>query len=143
MALGYFSARATNSVTRGNFNIWLVWLISVSPDFDLLTRSITHRGPTHSLTAILVFLVPVLLLNKEWLPYVTALGSHALIGDLLTGTNSTPGCMLFWPFSSSFVDIGLYLRMGSAIEVGLELFLFALMILVLRSQAPFLIFQRK
>jgi hypothetical protein len=80
-----------------------------------------------------MFAVPVLLLRKEWLPYVTALGSHALIGDLITGTKRTPGSMLFWPFTSSFFDIGVYLRMGSLIELGLELVLFILMILMLRS----------
>ena len=133
MALGYFSARAARSVTRGNFNLFLVWFISVSPDFDLLIPSLTHRGSPHSLVAVLIFAVPVLLLRREWLPYVAGLGSHALIADLIAGTNYTPGSMLFWPFSSSFVGIGVYLRMGSAVEVGLELVLFALMILMLRS----------
>ncbi len=133
MALGYFSARATSSVTRGNFNLFLVWFISVSPDVDLLIPFLTHRGLTHSLVAILIFAVPVLLFRREWLPYVAGLGSHALIGDLITGTNYSPGSMLLWPSTSSFVNIGVYLRMGSAVEVGLELVLFTLMILMLRS----------
>jgi membrane-bound metal-dependent hydrolase YbcI (DUF457 family) len=133
MALGYFSARATRSVTRGNFNLFLVWFISVSPDIDVLIPFLSHRGPTHSLVAILVFAVPVLLLRREWLPYVAGLGSHALIGDLITGTKGTSGSMLLWPFTSSFVDIGVPLRMGSTIELGLELVLFVLMILILRS----------
>ena len=133
MALGYFSARATRSVTKGNYNLFLVWFISVSPDIDMLIPFLTHRGATHSLVAILIFAVPVLLLRRVWLPYVAALGSHALIGDLITGTKHTPGSMLLWPFTSSFIDIGVYLRMGSLIELGLELVLFILMILMLRS----------
>ncbi len=133
MALGYFSARITRRATRSDFNLLVLWLISFSPDIDVLIPSLTHRGPTHSLAAILIFAVPVLLFQREWLPYVAGLGSHVLIGDLITGTNHSPGSMLFWPFSSSFVDIGVYLRMGSAIEVGLELVLFTLMILMLRS----------
>lgn len=135
MALGYFAARATRSVTRGNFNLFLVWFTSVSPDIDLVIPFLTHRGPTHSLITILIFAVPVLLLRREWLPYVASLGSHALIGDLITGTNGMPGSMLYWPFTSSFVNIGVYLRMGSVIEVGLELVLFIMMILVLRSSS--------
>lgn len=130
MALGYFSARATRSVTRGNFNLFLVWFISVSPDIDVLIPSLIHRGPTHSLVAILIFAVPVLLLRREWLPYVASFGSHALIGDLITGTRGTPGSMLFWPISSRFVNVGGYIRMGSGIEVKLEIFLFAVMIIV-------------
>ena len=137
MALGYFSARATRSVTKGKINLFLVWFISVSPDIDVLIPSLTHRGPTHSLAAILIFAVPVLVLRREWLPYVASLGSHALIGDLITGTNHSPGSMLFWPFSSYFVDIGVYLRMGSAVELGFELLLFTLMILVFRSEINF------
>ena len=133
MALGYFSARATRSVTRGYFNHYLVWFISVSPDIDLMIPPLTHRGPTHSLVAILMFAVPVLLLRREWLPYVASLGSHALIGDLITGTSGMAGSMLLWPFTSSFVDIGVYVRIGSFIELGLELVLFILMILMLRS----------
>ena len=137
VALGYFSARATRSVTGRKFNLFLVWFISVSPDIDVLIPSLTHRGPTHSLAAILIFAVPVLLLRREWLPYVAGLGSHALIGDLITGTNGMAGSMLYWPFTSSFVDIGVYLRMGSTIELGLELTLFTLMILMLRSSDEF------
>ena len=71
------------------------------------------------------------------MPYVAALGSHALIGDLITGTNGMAGSMLYWPFTSSFVDIGVYLRMRSTIELGLELVLFTLMILMLRSSDEF------
>ena len=59
------------------------------------------------------------------MPYVAGLGSHALIGDLITGTKGRSGSMLLWPFTSSFVDIGVHLRMGSLIELGLELVLFA------------------
>jgi membrane-bound metal-dependent hydrolase YbcI (DUF457 family) len=135
MALGYFSARATSSMTKSHYNILFVWFFSVSPDIDLLIPSLYHRGPTHSLIAILGFLIPVLLLKREWLPYVTSFGSHALIGDLVTGTFRTPGSMLLWPFSTNFVNLGVYLRMGSSIEVGLEIILFALMILMLKPHA--------
>ena len=94
MALGYFSARATSSITGSKFNLFLVWFISVSPDIDVLIPFLTHRGPTHSLMVIIFFLVPVLLFRREWLPYVAGLGSHALIGDLITGTRRMAGCML-------------------------------------------------
>jgi membrane-bound metal-dependent hydrolase YbcI (DUF457 family) len=136
IALGYFAARATSSVTKERFNLYVMMVLSVSPDFDLLIPFLTHRGPTHSLIAIILFLVPVLLLRREWLPYVAGFGSHALIGDLLTGTKWKGGCMLLWPYSSSFVDLGSYIEMGSAIEMGVELILFTLMIIFLiRSNA--------
>ncbi len=132
-ALGYFSARATSSVTRGKYNLFLVWFFSVSPDIDVLIPFLSHRGPTHSLVVIVSFLIPVLLLRREWLPYVAGLGSHALIGALVTGTRRITGCMLLWPFRSSFVDIGINIRMRSSIDLGLELVLFTLMIIMLRS----------
>ena len=118
MALGYFAARATRGITKYDFSLLWVWLISVSPDIDVLIPFLIHRGPTHSLAAILVFLVPVLLFRREWLPYVAGFGSHALIGDLITGTFSAPGSMLFWPFSSSFVDVGVYVRMEVRLRWG-------------------------
>jgi membrane-bound metal-dependent hydrolase YbcI (DUF457 family) len=107
--------------------------LSVSPDFDILIPFISHRGPTLSLFMVILFLVSVLLLRREWLPYIAGFGSHALIGDLLTGTRRVAGCMILWPFSSSFVDLGFYIEMGSTFELGLELVLFTLMILMLRQ----------
>jgi membrane-bound metal-dependent hydrolase YbcI (DUF457 family) len=130
IALGYFSARATNRITGGNFILLGVWFLSVFPDIDVLIPFLIHRGPTHSLAAILVFFVPVVLFRREWLPYVTSFGSHALIGDLITGAKRTPGIMLFWPVSSRFVNVGGYIQMGSGIEMSLEIFLFAVMVLV-------------
>ncbi len=131
MALGYFSARATNRTSIGFFNLLIVWFLSVLPDIDVFIPFLTHRGPTHSLAAILVFFAPVVLFRREWLPYAASFGSHALIGDLITGTRGTPGSMLFWPINSRFVNVGGYIRMGSGIEVRLEIFLFAVMIIVL------------
>jgi len=61
-----------------------------------------------------------------------ARASHALIGDIFTWGNRMSGSMLFWPFSSSFFGIGV-MRIGSLFELGLELALFAIMILMLWS----------
>jgi membrane-bound metal-dependent hydrolase YbcI (DUF457 family) len=113
IAPGYFAARATSITIKGKFNLLIVLFLSVSPDFDILIPFISHRGPTHSLFMVILFLVSVLLLRREWLPYIAGFGSHALIGDLLTGTRRVAGCMILWPFSSSFVDLGFYIEMGS------------------------------
>jgi membrane-bound metal-dependent hydrolase YbcI (DUF457 family) len=133
MALGYFAARIIHRETLSGYNLLWLWAISFSPDIDIVIPFLTHRGPTHSLVVIMVFAIPIILLRREWLPYVASLGSHALIGDFITGSTYMPGCMLFWPFSPSFFNIGSYLRMGSLFELGLELVLFAIMILMLRS----------
>jgi membrane-bound metal-dependent hydrolase YbcI (DUF457 family) len=113
IAPGYFAARATSITIKGKFNLLIVLFLSVSPDFDILIPFISHRGPTLSLFMVILFLVSVLLLRREWLPYIAGFGSHALIGDLLTGTRRVAGCMILWPFSSSFVDLGFYIEMGS------------------------------
>lgn len=136
MALGYFAAYITPRTTKYDFNLVVLWIISVSPDFDLLIPFLYHRGPTHSVVAILVFAVPVFLFRREWLPYVAGFASHALIGDLITGVRNVSGSTLFWPFISTKIDIGVYLEMGSSLELGLELALFLIMFLMRTRGRP-------
>ena len=70
-------------------------MVSVIPDIDLILQFLMHRGPTHSLITITIFMIPFLALyRKQAIPYYAALLSHILIGDFFTG-----GVELLWPLS--------------------------------------------
>jgi membrane-bound metal-dependent hydrolase YbcI (DUF457 family) len=130
LALGYFSARIVHHFKSGDYNIFLVWAISISPDLDILIPFLFHRGPTHSITAILVVVIPIFLMKKEWLPYAASFASHALLGDIITWSVRMRGSMLLWPISSSFYGFGI-LRMGSVTELSIEFTLFIIMIILI------------
>ena len=79
-------------------NLPLLLMASVLPDVDLLLRFLMHRGPTHSLVAITVLMIPFFVVyRKQAIPYYAAMLSHILIGDYFTG-----GIELFWPLSQGW-----------------------------------------
>ena len=104
------------------------------PDIDFLFPDLGHRGVTHSLLVLIMFLFLVILRFRDMLPYFLAFASHSLIGDLFT----SGGVQLFWPVILDRVSVGLTLNMGTRFEVMLELILFSLMcfeLIYVRSKA--------
>ena len=96
-ALGYLFGKSASKLAHVKVNLPLLFAASVLPDIDLILRFIMHRGPTHSIITITVFMVPFFILyRKQAIPYFAALLSHILVGDFFTG-----GTQLFWPLSSS------------------------------------------
>ena len=96
-ALGYLFGKGSSKLAHVKLNLPLLFAASVLPDIDLILRFILHRGPTHSMITITVFMVPFFILyRKQAIPYFAALLSHILVGDFFTG-----GTQLFWPLSSS------------------------------------------
>jgi membrane-bound metal-dependent hydrolase YbcI (DUF457 family) len=96
-ALGYLFGKGSSKLAHVKVNLPLLFAASVLPDIDLILRFIMHRGPTHSIITITVFMVPFFILyRKQAIPYFAALLSHILVGDFFTG-----GIQLFWPLSSS------------------------------------------
>jgi membrane-bound metal-dependent hydrolase YbcI (DUF457 family) len=98
-------------------------MASVLPDVDLLLRFLMHRGPTHSLVAITVLMIPFFVVyRKQAIPYYAAMLSHVLIGDYFTG-----GIELFWPLSQGWFG-ALNFDVASLPVAATELGLFVLTI---------------
>ena len=130
MALAYFSARGIQRITGYRFNLIIVWTLAILPDIDLFIPSLQHRGPTHSLAAIILVFLVSYIHERKWMPYVAAFTSHALIGDYFTGGAYTVGINLLWPINRSWIGIPL-LRMGSSFEIVIEITLFLIMTVLL------------
>jgi membrane-bound metal-dependent hydrolase YbcI (DUF457 family) len=124
-ALGYLTGNGSSRLTKTKVNLPLLLVASVLPDIDLLLQDVDrglfmHRGPTHSIITITLFMIPLLVFyRKQALPYFIAVLSHPLIGDLPTG-----GVELLWPASQHWFG-GSILPMAGLAEVAAELVLFA------------------
>ena len=136
MALAYFSARGIQRITGYRFNLIIVWTLAILPDIDLLIPNLQHRGPTHSLAAIILVFLISYIHERKWMPYVAAFASHALLGDLFTrggclvGGGYLSGSNLLWPINNSWIGIPL-LSMGSSSEIATEITLFLIMTVLL------------
>jgi membrane-bound metal-dependent hydrolase YbcI (DUF457 family) len=120
-ALGYLLGKGTSKLAHVKINLPLLLASSVLPDVDLLFRFLTHRGPTHSILTITVFMIPFFIIyRKQALPYFAALLSHILIGDFFTG-----GADLLWPLSHSTLGVFNFEVAGTSIALT-ELVLFLL-----------------
>ena len=125
-ALGYLTGNSSSKLTKTRVNLPLLLVASVLPDIDLLLQRVNmglfmHRGPTHSIITITVFMVPLFLIyRKQALPYFIAALSHPLIGDLPTG-----GIEMLWPVSQHWFGSSIF-PMGDLVEVSIELTLFAI-----------------
>lgn len=125
-ALGYLLGKITKRITGYNFNIILIWIFSILPDFDVFIPFFSHRGPSHSLFAIVISLIPVLLWFRKGLPYLASYSSH-IIGDYFTFY----GIQLFWPVNSNWIKANTYFLLDGQKEIILELILLLIMIFTL------------
>jgi membrane-bound metal-dependent hydrolase YbcI (DUF457 family) len=97
MALAYLIGKASAKPLRTSPNMPLLLVLSIIPDMDIIIGENFHRGPTHSVIAALLVFIPALFFyRKRAIPYLLALSSHALIGDLIVGGD----LMLFWPITA-------------------------------------------
>ena len=126
LALGYLLGKITKRITGYNFNIILIWIFSILPDIDVFIPFFYHRGPSHSLFAIVIFLIPVIFWFRRGLPYLASFSSH-IIGDYFTFS----GIQLFWPVNSNWIKANGPLLLDGQREIILELFLLLLMIFTL------------
>jgi len=125
-ALGYLAGKGSSKVTKTDLNLPLLLVASILPDIDLLLQNLNmglfmHRGPTHSIITITVFMIPFFMYyRKQALPYYIAALSHPLLGDFPTG-----GIEMLWPVSQHWFG-SFTLPVGSFFEVVAELLLFAI-----------------
>ena len=130
-AVSYFTVNLLKQFIDEDYNILLVWFISILPDFDIVLSSlIIHRGPTHSIVSMSVLFIPFYLYYKRGFNYFVALLTHSLLGDYFTFY----GIQLFWPLNKSwYVASQKYLLSTVRIDLlKIEIVLFFLMIIHLR-----------
>ena len=125
-AVSYFTVNLMKPIVDEDYNLFLVWFISVLPDFDIFLSSIVvHRGSTHSLVAMIVLFTPFYLYYRRGFKYLAALLSHSLIGDYFTAY----GVQLFWPLNNRWYVASSLYRLSGLKQFRIELLLFALMLI--------------
>ena len=124
LALGYFFSKPFQYLGY-KINYFHLAIFSLLPDIDFLIPYVTHRGPTHSLSAILVLFAITIFIPKL-LPYLAAFISHILVGDLITAN----GVRLFWPFSRAYYFIQTLVTYENQMTVEFVLFLLAFILFV-------------
>jgi hypothetical protein len=100
----------------GKLILPLIMILGILPDIDILFESfgLLHRTVTHSLLLYLVLFIPFFVAyNWKAIPYLVAVISHFIFGDLLIGQVA-----LFWPLNQSF--IGFNFTMSSLTDIALE-----------------------
>jgi hypothetical protein len=129
MALAYLLGKSSAKLLKVNLNIPLILVLSIVPDADILLGiSELHRGPTHSLISALIVFIPFFALyHRKAVPYFLALISHSLMSDFLIGGQ----IMLFWPLTSSFFGLPIYINIWSIVNITLEWTLFAVSTIVM------------
>ena len=87
MILAYFINQALRRKFQLYFSLPLLFTASILPDLDLLfSPIIPHHTLTHSLTFWSLICISLTIIKKRFaLPYVIAILSHFLIGDVITG----------------------------------------------------------
>ena len=142
MALAYLLGKASAKPLKVNPNVPLLLVLSIIPDMDILVGDEFHRGATHSAVAALIVFIPFLIYyGRTAVPYLLALVSHALIGDLIIGG----GIQLLWPPSSAKIFLPApfpYLSIYSAANTALEFTLFLLATIVMFKTKDLMIFFR-
>ena len=133
IALGYISGKIITKITGKDFNTILIWIISVSPDLDLLIPGLVHRGASHSIISAIIFFIPIFIIYDNAYPYLAALLSHSLIGDYFT----IHGSKLLWPLRKTFYVSPLAWPVRSPFGILVEALLFTLMIFIMRPRNPF------
>src|SRR5512137_569547 len=144
MSLGYLLGKASAKPLGLKPNVALLMVLSILPDIDILAGIHNfHRGPTHSVIAVILVFIPFFITyRKRALPYFLALVSHAMIGDLIVGGN----LQLFWPLSDASVSLPPpfpHIEITSSINVAMELSLFVLALVVLAVTRDYRVFFRR
>jgi membrane-bound metal-dependent hydrolase YbcI (DUF457 family) len=102
LAISYFITKIISYSTKTKPDLKIIWILALLPDIDLLIPGIPHRGQTHSVLLQLALFLPIIIYyGRSTLPYLFALLSHSLIGDIVSYSK----IMLFWPLDSGWYSV--------------------------------------
>jgi len=125
LAIGYLSAKVFQKILKTDFNLPMIFFLSLIPDVDLLIPGLVHRGITHSIIVLTLMFIPIFLFyRKNSVPYFVAIVQHSLVGDFFMGR-----AQIFWPLTSIFYGGGI--DMLSFMNISIECVSFLLAIIIL------------
>ena len=140
LSLGYIISKSTSKMLKTEINLPLIFTLSVIPDIDILIPFIEHRGPTHSILAMLIIFIPIFALyGKRATPYLLALIQHPLIGDYFVGGK----IQLFWPITTNQYGIELGIKNPINITAETITFVTSILIMLKTSDIRNLLYNRK
>jgi hypothetical protein len=150
MVLAYFLNQPLQKKWHITYSLPLLFCASIVPDMDFIfSPIIAHHTVTHSLTFWSVICVALIIIKRlDGLPYVIAILSHFLIGDIITGNPP-----LFYGFSdqtfgnfsttiSSEYGKGYEMLYSAAVEVAM-VGLFIMYSITKKNLAPLFSFPMK
>lgn len=126
LAIGYLFGKSSSKILNTNIQLSLIFLFAVLPDIDLLIPFFEHRGPTHSITALTIFLILTsFLIGRDAIPYSMVYLQHIVPGDYLTDG----GVQLLWPINKQWYS--LEINQGTSISISIELIAFIISFLIM------------
>lgn len=119
LALGYLIGKASSKILNTKVTPSLIFLFAVLPDIDLFIPFLRHRGPTHSITALIITLILTsLLIGRKAIPYSIVYLQHLIPGDYL----ADGGIQLLWPINKQWYSLEIY--QGTRISTSIEIIAF-------------------
>ncbi|MFN4336072.1 MAG: metal-dependent hydrolase [Candidatus Nitrosocaldus sp.] len=113
-AWAYVISRSLASLLRVRINPYLVMLLGMVPDADILLQEyIKHRSVTHSIVFWGIIFIPFLIIyRKRSIPYLVAVIQHIMLGDVIVASTN-----VLWPWR---YEIGMGYNLLSPINIVIE-----------------------
>ncbi|MEM4364781.1 MAG: metal-dependent hydrolase [Candidatus Nitrosocaldus sp.] len=110
----YVIARSLSSVLNVRINPYLVMLLGMVPDVDILLQEyIRHRSITHSIIFWSIAFIPFFIVyRKRSIPYFTAVVQHIILGDVIVASTN-----ILWPLR---YDVGMGYSLLSPFNIIME-----------------------
>ncbi|MEM1959186.1 MAG: metal-dependent hydrolase [Candidatus Nitrosocaldus sp.] len=110
----YVIARSLSSVLNVRINPYLVMLLGMVPDVDILLQEyIRHRSITHSIIFWSIAFIPFFIVyRKRSIPYFTAVVQHIMLGDVIVASTN-----ILWPLR---YDVGMGYSLLSPFNIIME-----------------------
>ncbi|MEM4611944.1 MAG: metal-dependent hydrolase [Candidatus Nitrosocaldus sp.] len=110
----YVIARSLSSVLNVRINPYLVMLLGMVPDVDILLQEyIRHRSITHSIIFWNIAFIPFFIVyRKRSIPYFTAVVQHIMLGDVIVASTN-----ILWPLR---YDVGMGYSLLSPFNIIME-----------------------
>ncbi len=124
-AWAYIISRSLASLLRVRINPYLVMLLGMVPDVDILLQEyIKHRSVTHSILFWGIVFIPFLIIyRKRSIPYFVAIIQHIMLGDVIVASTN-----VLWPWR---YEIGMGYDLLSPMNIVVESIALGLAVLLI------------
>ncbi|MEM4277595.1 MAG: metal-dependent hydrolase, partial [Candidatus Nitrosocaldus sp.] len=113
-AWAYVISRSLASVLRVRINPYIVMLLGMVPDADILLQEyIRHRSLTHSIIFWSIIFIPFFIIyRKRSIPYFIAVIQHIMLGDVIVASTN-----VLWPWK---YEMGMGFSLLSPLNIVME-----------------------